>query len=75
MVENVDPSHRVYFRQRGADWCPWQSVGPGEKQGSVCLIHKLEVTHVFSSFRNRSGIADEALLKETKNFVFAVRTL
>lgn len=35
VVENVDPSHRVYFRQRGADWCPWQSVGPGEKQGSV----------------------------------------
>ncbi|CAN0305522.1 unnamed protein product, partial [Discosporangium mesarthrocarpum] len=33
VVENVDPSHRVYYRQKGADWFPWQSVGPGEKRG------------------------------------------
>lgn len=33
VVENVDPTHRVYFRQKGAEWCPWQSVGPGEKKG------------------------------------------
>ncbi|CAM9503001.1 unnamed protein product, partial [Laminaria digitata] len=35
VVENVDPTHRVYFRQKGAEWCPWQSVGPGEKRGYV----------------------------------------
>ncbi|CAM9467202.1 unnamed protein product [Chrysoparadoxa australica] len=31
VIENIDSSHRVYFRQKGAENHPWICVRPGEK--------------------------------------------